>query len=120
MATFTPTTPVAKTIVTTTTDNAHTCKLSKLEFLYDPSDGSLIGVRGVIENYDSGGARIVNTDTSFDIRDGATTPVANKLAEVTNGTDSKGMSIEKAIMELLQSENNPETGSPYLPSGTIS
>lgn len=117
MATFTPTTPVAKTIPTTTSENAHTCKVSRICLDYDPANGSLIGVSGTIENYDSGGALIPRTGTHFSL---TAAQVASKFAEAAVATDDKQTTIEKAVYEVLQAENNPETGSPYLPGGTIS
>lgn len=118
MATFTPTTPVTKTIPTTTTDDAVTCKFSDLRLIFDDA-GAVVGVAGVVENYDSGSAIISNTEIPFEIRDGGSTPVATKLAEAAVAADDKGMTIQKAVYELLQSEDNPETGSPYLPAGAI-
>jgi hypothetical protein len=117
MSTFTPTTPVAKTIPTTTTDDAHTCKFSRLSLDYDPDDGSLVGVSGTVQNYDSGGALIPNTEANFNL---TAAQVATKFAEAASAADDKQMTIEKAVYELLQAENNPETGSPYLPAGAIS
>jgi len=91
--------------------------LSHLALHYDASDGSLSGVTGVVENYDSGGDLIPNTEMSFQL---TAAQVATKFAEAAVATDSKEMTIKKAVYEVLQAENNPETGSPYLPGGTIS
>lgn len=112
---YTPGTPRVETIPTTTSANVTQYEI--LEFVLDMR-GSHPRLTGVIKKTMSAGP---DHELPFSIQDvDGNTPIANRWATMCTAANSRYDEIKDAIYDLLANVNDPETGQPYVPAGTVS
>lgn len=120
--TFTPTTPITKTVHTTTTDDAATCKIQELQIRTPTEVGEHYGLSGEIVSFNSGGSEIPGSRMTFGLQDeDGDTPIKDMYEGATaGGGETVQDALEEAVFNMLKVEVNPSTGSPWLPAGTVS
>lgn len=112
---FTPTTPRAEAVVTTTNDDVTLYELEECQWGMDGGFRFFSGV--LVKTYDT----TPQQRYPFTVQDkDGSTPVADELAGTPTGGDDKAETMDRAAFAILTVAIDPETGSTYLPAGTVS
>ncbi len=112
---YTPTTPRNETVPTTIGDDVTQYQVVELVIYMHETHPRVGGI--LRKTYATQPSR----DLPFQIRDvDGNTPIADRWATLCNAANSRYDEIKNAIYDLLANVNDPETGQPYVPAGTIS